>query len=174
MDNTFLPAGYEVPESPSNYISPNKLEEGESTFRILSSAIVGYEYWTIDKKPIRLKKFPETIPLDIKIETDGSKRVKPFWAFIVWNYQIKSIQIMQITQKTIMSSIKALVDNKKWGDPKQYDISFTRSGEGVDTEYSTMPNPHSPIDIEIQNAYVDKQIDLNALYSGQDPFSLIK
>lgn len=168
QQDEFLPEGYEVPASPSNYM---KLQDGENTFRVLSSAIVGFEYWTNDKKPVRLKTFPEVMPVDIKIEKDGSKKIKPFWAFVVWNYTAEQIQILQLTQKSIMGAIKAVVDNKKWGNPKGYDITVTRTGEGLDTEYSTMPNPHSILEDKIADALSDKKVNLEALFDGADPFA---
>lgn len=167
MEKDFLPTGYEVPASPSNYM---KFVEGENTFRVLSSAIVGYEYFNKDNKPVRSKEAFEDTPSDIK--KDG--KIKPFWAFIVWNYTAKQIQVLELTQKGIMNSIKALVDNKKWGNPKEYDITINRIGEGLDTEYSTMPNPHSEIEGSIAEAFMGKTINLEALYEGKDPFSVEK
>src|SRR6266568_8756190 len=125
--NDFLPTGYEVPKSPSNYM---RFEDGENTFRVLSSAIVGFEYWNTDKKPVRFKEAPEDMPANIQVKNGVATKIKPFWAFVVWNYEDKMIQILEITQKTIMVAIKSLVENKKWGSPKGYDITVTRTGEG--------------------------------------------
>jgi len=101
---------------PSNEGNYYKFKQGENRFRILSSAITGYEYWNKDNKPIRSKEGFEGTPEDMK--PDG--QIKHFWAFIVWNYEAKRVQIMELTQKTIMYSIGALSDNAKWGDVKGY------------------------------------------------------
>lgn len=162
--NEFLPNDYKVPASPSNYM---KFLDGENTFRVLSSAIVGYEYFNKENKPVRSREPFEETPTDIK--KDG--KVKPFWAFVVWNYTTNQVQILELTQKSIMHAIKALVDSKKWGNPKGYDITVTRTGEGLDTEYTIMPNPHSETEDAIKNAFLDKPIKLEALYEGKDPFS---
>jgi hypothetical protein len=146
-----------------------KLEQGENTFRVLSSAIVGYEYWTEDNKPLRAKEPFKSTP---NIRKDS--KVKHFWAFIVWNYKAEAVQIIEITQSTIQGAIKAIVDNKKWGDPKNYDITITRVGEGFDTEYSIMPNPHTELPDEIKLKYGAKKINLNALYTGDNPFEDVK
>ena len=69
-----------------------------------------------------------------------------------------------------MQDMKALVDNPKWGDPKGYDITVTRTGEGYDTEYSTMPNPHSTVEQSVLDEYAKKTIKLEALYEGGNPF----
>ena len=160
----FLPNDYKVPDS-GNYM---KLKAGENTFRVLSSAITGFEYWTGESKPVRSKEQFKATP-DIKLDKNGvASQIKHFWAFVVWNYASSKIQILEITQSSIQGAIKAIVDNKKWGDPKGYDITITRVGEGLDTEYSIMPNPHSTLDKETVGEF---NIDLEALYDGSDPFS---
>jgi len=126
----FLPENYEVPVSASNY---TKLQDGENNIRVLSSAIIGYEYWNNENKPIRSKEYPKDTP-DIRLDKDGNPtRIKHFWAFVVWNYEQKRVQVLELTQKTLMGGIKALVDNEKWGDPKGYDLTITRIGEGLET-----------------------------------------
>lgn len=167
MEN-FLPNNYKLPDT-KGYL---KLKDGENTFRVLSSAIIGYEYWNTDNKPVRFKEAPRVIPSDIGLDKDGNpKKVKHFWAFVVWNYDSESIQILEITQSTIQGQIKAIVDNKKWGSPKDYDITITRTGEGFDTEYSVMPNPHSDLSPEVKEFYEVKNINLDALYEGKNPFT---
>ena len=164
----FLPPDYKVPSN-SNYM---KLKDGENTFRILSSAIIGWEYWNNDKKPVRLKERPTEIPDDIRVEADGSYSIKHFWSFVVWNYDEKRVQILEITQSSIQNAIKSsLVGNKRWGYPKKYDITITRSGTGFDTEYITQGTP--PISEpapEILEKYEKMYINLEALYVGGDPF----
>lgn len=165
--NSFLPEGYKQPDT-SNFF---KLKDGENTFRIMSHAIVGYEYWTEDNKVVRSKTpFKETP--NIKLDKDGKPtKIKHFWAFVVWNYESGKLQVAEITQSTIQSGIKALVDNKNWGDPINYDITITKSGEGFDTEYTVMPNPKSPIPNEAIEAMQNTSIDLELLYEGKNPFA---
>ena len=169
--NTFLAEGYKIPTE-SNYLNPSKLPQGETNFRILSSAIVGYEYWTNDNKPIRAREIWKKRPDDIKIKDDGTFDVKHFWAFVVWHYEDSKVKIMEVTQKTIMNGIKSLVDNAKWGDPKEYDITLTKTGELLKTEYSTVPNPKTELQAEIIEEYKNKPVNLEALYLGNDPFQV--
>lgn len=168
MTNDFFPeADYKLPET-SNYM---KFKEGENNFRVLSSAVVGYEYWSVDNKPVRSKEAPDETPFDIKREKDGSCRINHFWAFVVYNYEAQKIQILEITQKGIMQYIQGLVKNPRWGNPKGYDLCVTRTGAGFDTEYTTTAIPHSEIDPEITKRYEAMSIDLQALFKGEDPFS---
>lgn len=152
---TFLPENYKTPEG--NYF---KFQEGENTFRVLSSAVIGYEYFNKDNKPIRSKTPFTYTPPDIK---EGGS-IKHFWAFLVWSYRAEKQQILEVTQSGIQSAIKALVSNPKWGDPKGYDITISRTGSGLETEYTIMPNPHSELDVTPQ------AVNLEALFEGEDPF----
>ena len=165
-EDNFLGTDYKLPET-SNYM---KFKEGDNTFRVLSSAITGWEYWTEDNKPVRRKESWSTVPDDIKTEKDGSVRINHFWAFVVYNYEAKKIQVLEITQKGIMKYIQGLVKNTKWGNPKGYDIVVNRSGSGFDTEYVVSADPHSEVDHKVLKQYEDMNINLEALYEGNDPF----
>ena len=164
----FLAKGYKVPTE-SRYL---KLQQGENNFRVLSSAIIGYEYWNNDNKPVRNKSGWAKRPVDVKTKDDGSYDIKHFWAFVVWNYEESKIQIMEITQKTIMNPIKALVDNVKWGDPKEYDLTITKVGDGFETKYTVMPNPKTEIQKEIQEEFNSTPVDLEMLFESKDPFAI--
>lgn len=164
--NDFFPtADYKLPET-SNYM---KLTEGEHTFRVLSSAVVGYVYFNVENKPVRSRVQFDEMPEDIK----KGGRINHFWAFIVWNYEAERIQILEVSQKTIQTQMKALIDNAKWGNPKNYDISITRKGTGLqDTEYVVMPNPHTEVNPDISEKYAKAKVNLDALFEGIDPFTV--
>lgn len=157
---SFLPQGYKAPASASNYL---KLVKGGNRFRVLGSAIVGWQDWTADKKPIR-SRVPMT-PID------ASRPIKHFWAFPCWDYATKAIKILEITQRTIQQAIETLSLNADWGDPCSYDITVKREGEGMETEYSVVPIPPKPLDPEIARLLASTKINLDALYDGGDPFA---
>ena len=167
QDNNFFPSSdYKVPIT-SDYL--NKFPQGDTTFRVMSSAIVGWEYFNTDNKPIRSEEMFENTPTDIKKESS----IKHFWSFVVWNYEAERIQIMELTQKSIMTSIKALIDNPKWGNPMNYDITISRKGTTMnDTEYAVMPNPHTEITETMKIALEKRPVKLEALYEGADPFKV--
>ena len=73
-----------------------------------------------------------------------------------------------------MTYIQGLVNDEVWGNPKGYDIVITRKGSGLDTEYTPVANPHSPLAPEIAEQFKKIKIDLNALYEGADPFQVDK
>lgn len=159
----FLPKDYKEEEGRSNYL---KLTEGEHTFRVLSSALVGYEEW-IDKKPVRYAL--DDLPNE---PHDFDRPPKRFWAFVVWNVDLEKIQILEITQKTIQRQITALVKSKAWSDIFSYDITIIRTGKGLDdTEYTVQPLPPTPLSSEITSKFKASNIDLKELLTGGDPFA---
>ena len=173
MADTFLPESYDgIPASPSNYM---KLEEGENIFRVLSNAIIGYEYWTgeeKDRKPVRVKTFSD-VPDEFKNNKDNRNNAKYFWAFVIYNPKLKIIQVLEIKQKGILRGLEALALSKAWGDPKNYNIMVTKTktgSEARDVEYSVMPEPKEKLEDGVLQLYKDMNINLESLFEGKDPF----
>ena len=173
MTNDFLPEGYTVP-STSQYM---KFLEGVNTFRILDKAIIGMEFWKTKEDgkrvPVR-RKMNEPIlksELEVNPKTGEPESAKHFWAMPVWNYKDKQIQILEITQKTLQKAITGYSENPKWGNPTQYDITVTKKGTGKETEYLIDHDPKEPIDKEILKQYKEMNINLDALYKGENPFA---
>ena len=160
-EDSFLPPDYKEPEG--NYM---RFQDGENVFRVLSSAVTGFEYWNTDNKPVRSKTLWKSTPKDIRVEKGKATRINHFWVFAVWSYRAEKVQILEVTQKTIMSAMTAYIQNKQWGNPKNYDFTVTKTGSGFDTEYVVMANPHSPA------PQVEFDINLEALFEENgDPFS---
>jgi len=171
----FFPTNYEVPVKESGYM---KFEQGENRFRVLVPPIIGWEYW-VDKdgevrqkgerpqkgdKPVRVKD-GQPVPAEVG---DGSRH---FWAMVVWNYQLKRVQILQITQNGIQRTIRGLEKDKDWGAPVGYDLVVVRTGEDLDTEYEVMPKPKKELDLVVSEAFKNTHINLEALFEGKDPFA---
>lgn len=162
----FLDPNYKVPEKPSPYM---KFHQGENRFRILSKAITGYEGWTqaTGGKPIR-KRPGVTFTTN---EVDPST-IKHFWAFFVWNFELSKVQVLQLTQTSLMKPIASLTKNKAWGDPTKYTIIVDKSGEKLETEYVVNPEPPTALDEEATKAWeaIKDKVNLEALYDAGDPF----
>lgn len=163
-NKTWLPDNYEVPKSGGGGYM--KFEDGTNKFRVLSNPKMGWEYWTADNKPVRLREKPKEKPADMREDS----KIKHFWALVVWNYKEKAVQILQITQATIQRDIGDLVVNPVWGSPTQYDLIVIRRGEGLETKYTTQSEPHKLTPPEILNSYESMNINLDALFEGKDPF----
>ena len=125
---------------------------GQNKILIVGDAVIGYEYWTAEDKPVRSKtKFDE--PLDnpkvrqvknqktgeMENKTDGQKF---FWAMPVYDFKDETFKLWQVTQKGLRDNLASLQENADWGNPVgQYTINIDRKGEGLLTEYTVMANP---------------------------------
>ena len=166
----FLPDDYIKPERNEGgaYFKPKK---GDNRIRILSQPIVGYQYWNDQNKPVRSKKHPGNPP-DRRINDQGKPEpIKFFWACVIWVVESESIAIWEFTQGSIRQAIENLDDSAEWGDPREYDITIKRSGEGLETEYAVIPSPPKPLSDAAKQAYTTANIDLTAIYRGENPFS---
>lgn len=171
---SFLPDNYEPPKDKSNYM---KFDEGENKFRVLSHAIVGWEYWIQDgkaRKPIRVKTWDELPPeQQSPASQETTDAPKFFWAFVVLNRQTNDIQILEIGQRGIQKQIEKFVKNKAWGDPKKYDIIVNKERTGSDAKnvkYFVLTEPPTELETGVMDVYRAMNINLNALYEGKNPF----
>ena len=151
-----------------------KLEPGKNTFRILSDPIVGWEYWTEDgskKVPIRVKEF-KSVPSTRVHSKNPQERPSHFWAMFVWNRETEMIQVLKITQATIQGGMKAYIDEADWGDPKDYDFSITKEGEGFDTRYTVIAKPHTGLEKEVTDLWKEskKDYDLTRMFDNGNVF----
>lgn len=175
----FLPEGYETPEAGGNYM---KLKDGDNKFRILSNPLLGWTYWDVNNKPVRLaplapphqKDKPAVNPELIRTDDYGKKVIKYFWALKVYNYAEKKMQVLEFTQQGIQSAIEALYKNPVWGDPKKYDLIINRKGQKKETEYNVMPVPPAVVTEDIKKSYLETPINLQALMTGGDPFQKVE
>lgn len=159
----FYPTGYEPQETPSDYM---KLVKGENRIRILDKPIIGYEFWIDEagqRKPVRVKTFNEAVA------NPNSDIIKEFHAFVVWNYTLQQVQLLNITQKTIQRAIFGYNKDPDWGDLTGFDIVIRRTGDGLETEYTASPKPHKPMDIAISNAFKAVKIDSEQYFTGGHP-----
>jgi hypothetical protein len=168
---TFLPSVDNRPaksEGSGKYFKPGM---GTSEIRILSDAITGYVYWSSNNKPVRSEFHPGT-PHDIRMDERAGKpeTIKYFWAMVVLDLKDDQIKIWEVTQGTIREQIEALYDNPRWGHPNQYDLSVTRSGEKLETSYVVQPNPKEPVNPAVLARLDEHPVNLQALYSGGNPF----
>ena len=129
MSEDFLPKDYNVDEAKAKYM---RFEGGDNKFRFLDKPLVGYEYWVHadglivqrdekpqqGNKPVRIAK-PTTG--DPSIPVDVFEASKEFWAMPVWNYKTEQVQVLEITQKSILRDLTGLARSKDWGSPLNYD-----------------------------------------------------
>lgn len=164
MESTFLPQDYETPQGGGSYM---KLQQGENKIRILSKPIIGWIDWD-NNKPLRfgMKNKPEK-PIN------PTKAIRHFWAILVFDYADNGVKILEITQQTIQSAISNLSKDNDWGNPGEYDIKIVKKGQDKQTEYVVTPSPKKPLTEEQKQAAKDKPVNLDNLFKGTDPFSIL-
>lgn len=166
---TFLPENYEVPQKAGKYFKP---KQGENRIRILASPILGNVGWVNgpDGKRKAIRKPMEDSFEGINLLDEG--KIQHFWALPIWNYDEGRIQVWEMTQSTVQTSLKEYSQDPDWGDPLEYDITIKKTGEQLDTKYSVIAKPKSPLSTEAEEAWADirRKFNLDALFNGDDPF----
>lgn len=168
--NSFLPSDYKAPTSDSQFM---KLQDGDNKFRILTPAVIGWEGWK-NNKPFRVKAVTgQDCPIkdsDVDFDVKYNKpKINHFWAFVIWSYADKKIQVLEITQKTIMKAIENYYIVEDWGDPRNYDLNIKRDNVGEKVSYSVIPTPPKPLSQEAAEAFEVSKVDLEKLFSGEYP-----
>lgn len=82
-----------------------------------------------------------------------------------------SVKVFEIGQKTILDSLYALENNKKWGDLTTFDVTVTGDDDGKG--YTVTPDPKTPMSETGKAAWdalVEHGFDLRVLLAGRDPF----
>lgn len=175
-----LPEGYTVPSSGADFFS---FADGVNQFRIVSDPVMGYQYWNADNKPVNLTVEPKLSEMinpqmdavkdkngDEVLDADGNpvmeaRKPAHFWACLVLVREGSntSLQMAQITQRSVQTGIMDLYKDPDWGDFSNYDIKVTKTGSGLLTKYSVLAAPHKEL-TEDEQAMVDaSEIDINAL-----------
>lgn len=169
------PADYELPQGGTggNY---SKLENWDNKFRVLSTPIIWWIYFTETPdgkaKPVRVRTEKEVNKNEIKPNKWGEKRYNHFWTFVVWDYQKSAISILELSKNSILKDFDNYLNDPDYSNPLEYDIIITKKGEGLSTEYSFRAGKHSPISQEIKHAYMEMPVDLEKLFEGGNPYEV--
>tara|TARA_Y100000015_G_scaffold15037_1_gene14445 strand:+ start:4241 stop:4729 length:489 start_codon:yes stop_codon:yes gene_type:complete len=160
---SWLPDNLHEPQAGS-YFKPLKGKQNRVRI-ICDKPLVGHVQWTSDKKPVRWKLG------DVRPDADYAEGTKPrvFIAVAVWNYEERTTQVWEITQRTLQESLDALTRDSDFGHPANYDLKITRKGEGMETTYSMVPMP-SEQNEDVVNAIAELRVNLDALLHNEDPF----
>jgi len=135
------------------YLNPSKIADGSGVrFTILSvESTDGYELWFTDAAgkavPRRTPEEPDdTIIQELALEVggpimvrDGSRQIKFFTAFFVWNYDNARVELCSITQKKLREDLIRYCSDPDWSDLSATDFKLGRTGAGMDTKYTLDP-----------------------------------
>src|SRR3990167_3730136 len=157
------------PKPPSSVGQFAKLQDGENRYRFLSEVVYGWEGWK-DKKPFRHEGMECKIkPEDVDKNSYGNLAISFFWAAVVWNYKEKKIQVLSLTQTTIMDVLYDYTQQEEFGDVHGYDIKINRNKEGDKVTYITTAMPPKPVAKEIAELYAGTDVNLKAIFRGEYP-----
>lgn len=149
----FLPANYKIPKQDSIFM---KFKQGANNFRVITDVTLGYEYWNVNSKPVRMREMPDHQPEDLGTNDDGTlSSIKHFWAFFVIDREDEEIKLLIITQTGIMGQINDLLTSIDWDDPKDYDLTVMKKGEGKESRYSVQPSPKEQLTTK-ESALIEK------------------
>lgn len=158
----FLDANYETPQAGGKYA---KLQDGKNEFRILAKPVLGWVAWE--------KQIPYRFPYNAKPDKQFEQPLKHLWIVLVWNYNDKAVQVLEITQTMVQKALADLSRNPRWGLPYEYDIEIHRSGKEKGTKYVVNPLPKSKLPDEAMKAALDNPVYLENLFiKDGDPFKV--
>ena len=170
------------------YLQLSKLPDGGSVrFALLSDEpLEGYEVWgqcAGQSKPFRFEQEPT--PEDITVELGdfearegrggpGTADVKFFVALPVFNYDSGKVQVLQITQKSILKELDAISQVEEYANMLEWDFQIGKKGSGLTTEYVVRPVPRKKGAQEhIDAAWLEAKaegFDITRLLQGANPF----
>lgn len=160
----YLPEGFEELTSNKAYWKMKDMKDGENRLRIVQRPIGGWIDWK-DKKPYRYK--PTEKP---EKSFDPAQPMRAFWSCYVWDYAREGLFILEVTQNSILKALMQYAKDEEWGDFTKYDIKIIKEGAGKETKYHVSPVPHKPMSEKILKALNEAPVNLEALYSGGDPW----
>lgn len=171
-----LPKNFQPKVGESKYTMTG-LQSGETVkIRVLSDFIAGRKVWSDDqegrRKPNRFRD-DQNIPVSaIGVDKYGNpERIRQFIAAKVWNYETKQVEVFETDKASIINQIFNYENDSDYGDSQSYDLKISKSGQGMDTEYSVIPAPPKPVEKAILVASRAEQVNLQALFDGKDPFN---
>ena len=172
------------------YLSPSKISDGGSVrFALLSDEpLEHFEVWGQapdgTQKPFRFdyEPTPEDISTELGDYTPregrggpGTADVKFAIAVPVWSYETGKVQVLSLTQKSILRELDAISQESDYENLLEWDFSLSKKGTGLTTEYRLRPAPRKKGSQELIDAAWEEAkasgFDITRLLSGGNPFS---
>lgn len=171
------------------YLNPSKLTDGGSVrFALLSDTpLEFYESWGTaadgSSKPFRFDYEPTYEDVVTEMGTyspregrggPGTADIKFCIAIPVFNYEAGAVQVMSISQKSILRELDAISQEEDYSNLLEWDFTLSKKGSGLTTEYKLRPAPRKKgADATINAAWEETKstgFDLDRLLTGSNPF----
>tara|TARA_R100000781_G_C4068208_1_gene123531 strand:+ start:424 stop:1008 length:585 start_codon:yes stop_codon:yes gene_type:complete len=179
-----------APGAGGGYLNPSKIQSGSSArFALLDdNPLEFYEVWgdATDGgvKPFRFSDDPTPDDIEAELGSDYTRRlnrdgtapeaVKFAIAVPVYNHDTNKIQILQLSQKSIIRELDSISQMEDYSNLLEWDFVLGKEGNGLNTEYSLRAVPRKKnTEPAIQEAWKEVQaggFDISRLLSGTNPF----
>ena len=177
----FFDQGHEIPDKRNQFM---KFVQGKNRIRFIGNPVSGFVFFGKTKredgsesvKPYRRREsegefsLEEMINRDVRMKPDGEIEGQKYFVMgLVYNYQKEKLQVLEITQKSILKALKSYVESEEYGHPSGYDLTIEKKGDGLNTEYTVVVSPPKPLSAEIENLIGETSCDLQKIFEGEYP-----
>ena len=172
------------------YLNPSKIQSGSSVrFALLSDQpLEFFECWGEAEdgsvKPFRFAEDPSDADIKEEMGDAYSRRlnregtapegVKFAIAAPVYNFDTEGVQIMQLSQKSIIRELDGISQMEDYANLLEHDFVLGKEGNGLNTEYSLRPVPRKKgSDKAIGGAWAEAKdggFEIGRLLTGENPF----
>ena len=179
-----------APGAGGGYLNPSKIQSGSSVrFALLDdNPLEFYEVWgdATDGgvKPFRFSNDPTPDDIEAELGSDYTRRlnrdgtapeaVKFAIAVPVYNHDTSKVQILQLSQKSIIRELDSISQMEDYSNLLEWDFVLGKEGNGLNTEYSLRAVPRKKnTEPTVQEAWKEVQaggVDISRLLSGTNPF----
>ena len=175
--------------SRNDYLSPSKVKaDGQVRFAILANEPLCYfEVWGEDEtgkgKPFRFcsEATADEIEQEMganyrrRCKDDGTEEPQKFAiAMPVYNFDIKRIQVLSITQKGLQKELDEISQVEEYGDMTEWDFIMTKAATVSPDMYGLRPVPRKKDTQAAVDAAWDEAVkngfDITRLLTGGHPF----
>ena len=172
------------------YLNPSKIQPGTSVrFALLDDQpLEFFECWGEDangnSKPFRFEEDPS--PEEIREEMgeeysrrmnrdgNGPEKVKFSVAVPVFNYDSEKVEVLPLTQKTLINELDSISQMEDYAELLDWDFVLGKEGTGLETKYSLRAAPRKKgCQSIIEEAWSESRssgFDITRMVSGGNPF----
>jgi len=150
-----------VEDKPSDFM---KLKEGLNTVRITTKVVFLHETHRFqdDEGKFKIKPHAEE---NCQLCLNGNEK-KQRYAWIVLDREDGKVKILDVGW-TIFKVVHDLSHDPDYGNPTEYDLKITKTGQGLDTEYSVIASPKRvPLTEDEEILVAGAGLDLEKIFGG--------
>jgi len=148
-----------------------RLEVGDNTVRIMGNPTQAYVHW-VENSEGKKRKFNSPIgdPALVRKLEESEFKKKPIWFLKVLDRRDEKFKLLEIGPQ-IYRGIKALHENKKWGNVTRYDITIIKGKPGTNPLYNVSPDPAEPLDPSFKEKFIEfnEKVNLDKLIKPSEP-----